>query len=57
MRRDKKCKICNKFSGKRNVCLECKTKYPYVANEPRKSQTYTYKLPFNRKELFLEGVK
>ena len=42
-----KCRICGGNTVKRNVCLDCKIKYPYKATEP-----HTHRPPFNRKELF-----
>lgn len=30
--KNKNCKICGEYSLKRNVCLECKEKYPYSAS-------------------------
>jgi len=30
MKNNKICKICNKFSGKRNVCLICKIEQPFT---------------------------
>lgn len=43
--KNKKCKVCGKDSDERNVCLECKIKYPYRASTQGN-------MPFSRKELF-----
>jgi len=52
------CKWCNKEfetnNKHRKSCYECKIKYPYKANAPRGTATYTWKLPFNRKSLIIE---
>ncbi len=45
MTKKKNCKICKKYSGKRNVCLDCKTKYPYIVSQKGKK-------PFNRMREF-----
>jgi len=41
----KKCKICEKQVKKRNVCKECKEKFPYTPVSEGGE-------PFNRKVLF-----
>lgn len=41
----KRCEICKENSGKRNVCLKCKEKYPYKLSGEGG-------IPFNRKKLF-----
>ena len=39
------CKICGEPSGKRNVCLDCKTKYPMQTRGSGAN-------PFDRKKEF-----
>jgi len=41
----KKCKICSLGSGRRNVCEDCKLKYPYKLS-PSGGK------PFNRRDLY-----
>ena len=42
------CKICEQDKkGKRNVCLECKTKYPVKYSSQKQE-------PFNRKKIWLK---
>jgi hypothetical protein len=44
------CKFCKVYSGKRNVCSECKSSVPYVASKPKTE-------PFNRKKLLKGRLK
>lgn len=46
----KNCKICGEYSGKRNVCLSCKEKYPF---KPSGKGTN----PFDRKKEFEKEKK
>lgn len=46
----KKCKICEEDSRKRNVCGNCKTKYPYLPSGNGAK-------PFNRFDLYLKDLK
>ena len=43
------CKVCNAYSGKRNVCGNCKAKFPFQASGKEGK-------PFNRKQEFLSNL-
>jgi len=44
------CKICGLDSGKRNICKDCKDKYPFKASGKGG-------IPFNRRKLFEKDNK
>jgi len=48
--KNKDCKICGEHSGKRNVCGNCKEKYP-VETSGKSGK------PFNRKELYEKNLR
>lgn len=47
MTKKKYCKICGEYSGKRNICKDCKEKYPYNVNRKQ-----AYEKDQKRKRLF-----
>jgi len=52
MTKTKRCKVCGNLSGKRNVCKECKEKYPYKAASAEGGR------PFNRQfEYYKDNLK
>ena len=46
----KNCKFCGKYSAKRDVCLECKEKYAFVASGESGR-------PFVREDIYIKDLK
>jgi hypothetical protein len=57
MTKRKNCDICGKYSGKRNVCKDCKEKYPYKAAPTKDKIGMGGGLPFNRKKEYEKDVQ
>lgn len=49
MTKKKNCKICKEYSGKKNVCLDCKINFPYKPSHEGRE-------PFERLDEYL-GIK
>ena len=52
----KKCKICKEDSGRKNVCEECKDKYPYKAAPMKDNMGIGGGKPFDRRKEYEKSI-